>query len=487
MGGLLVVVAVAGVPFMAAGQSGRTTTVRGVVVDVGGMPVENSRVAVHPVLGKKIEAAAKGEFEVEAPAIGSELLLSARNETGELQGMVMFSVRQAEPVRVTLRKARELIVTVTDPAQQPIAGARVGADVGNSFQRQGTIAEDVTNGSGRVVLRFPAEATLQSLFAVKREVGINYSLLPVGPLEPQTIVLGDNATIPMRVVDDEDKPLAGVSIRPATLGRSIFPLREFEEVRSTTDAMGEATLRMLPAAIIARIQFDVELEDYAVIQAMRYDPRVAPKELIARLAPLVMLRGKVTGADGKPPAARTEIYAAGAGYHPQEPSGTYSIRWGSGDTGVFFQTVCDESAAFELRVARNQYYALLACVSPRQEGKDNIVSPIQVRVVGNGPPAEEPTFRLGPATRIHGIATRSNGRQVTPVGSATMELAWRDAESYAKLPIEQRLPNPEGKMVEIVAELRRLVLTDQDGKFEFCRVAIRSRRKRTAAGRRRLR
>jgi hypothetical protein len=466
----LLLVGIAGVPLVAVGQSVRTTTLRGVVVDEAGMPVENSKVTVYHSIGRKIEVnAAKGEFEIEAPAVGIEMMLSARNETGELQGTETFRVREAGPLRVTLRKAREVVVLVTDPSKQPVGGARVGVDAGDGgFLRQGTVAEQLTDDNGRAVLRVPAAATLQSMFAVKRDVGINYSPLSVGPLEPQTIVLGDNSTIQMRAIDDEDKPLAGVSIRPVSLGRATYPLREFEELHRTTDAMGQATLQMLPAATTGRVGFEIEFPGYAVIQALRFDPRAAPKELIARLAPVVTIRGKVTGADGKPPIGPTEVYAGGAGYHPQEPSGTFGLRWQAGATGVGFRATCDASGAFELPVARNHYYALVAWSSRQQASKESMISPFQMRVVGSKSPTEEISFTLGPGTRIHGVATRGANRNPVSFGPSTMmELAWRDAESYAKLPIGQRLPNPESKTVEIAPALMQYAMTNREGGYEF--------------------
>src|SRR5262245_31987442 len=68
------------------GQEERTANVRGVVVDEAGVPVPNSRVAVHPPTGRKIEAAAPtGEFTIQAPLIGNEMMLSAQSESGERQ------------------------------------------------------------------------------------------------------------------------------------------------------------------------------------------------------------------------------------------------------------------------------------------------------------------------------------------------------------------------------------------------------------------
>src|SRR5213075_1338609 len=91
--------------------------------------------------------------------------------------------------------------------------------------------------------------------------------------------------------------------------------------------------------------------------------------------------------------------------------------------------------------------ALIAWGIPQLARKDSIVSPILMRVVGGESPAEEFSLKLGPGTRITGVTTPARS------SSQMMELVWRDRESYAKLPAEQRLPNREGQTVEIAPEL----------------------------------
>src|SRR5262245_6857389 len=335
------------------GQEQRTANVRGMVVDEAGSPVPNSRVAVHQPTGRKIEAAAAtGEFTINVPRIGNELMLSAQNQTGELHGMSYFRAMQSEPIRVTLRKAREIVVTVTDPSNRPITGARVGLDAGNTFLRQGTIAEQLTDDAGRAVLRFPAEAALQSVFAVKRDVGINLNPLSVGPSETQTIVLGNNSSFQVRVTDDEDKPLAGVSVQPFSIskGRGSFQVREFEELESTTDQAGLATVRTLPKDIQGRVSFDVRLESYTAISNAYFDPRTAQQEISATLAPLVTLRGRVSAGDGPLPG-RVEVIAAGVNHRPPQSRGSYGMGWRGGPEAVGFRAVCDERGAFEMPVA----------------------------------------------------------------------------------------------------------------------------------------
>ncbi len=458
-------------PPSSIGQDARTVAVRGIVVDEAEMPVANARVAAHPLSGQKIEAAAPtGEFAVNVPAIGNDMLLSAQDATGELHGIASFRARQTEPIRITLRKAREVVVSVTDAARQPIAGARVGLILGTGFLPQGAIAEHLTDETGRAVLRCPAEARLQSVFAVKRDVGVNFNPLTVGQVEPQTIVLGDGPSFQIRVTDDEDKPLAGVSVHPNSINKgqgSLFSVRDFDELRTTTDGAGLATIHTLPGSITGRILFDLGLSGYAVISGATYDPRTAPKEITATLAPVVTLRGKVVGPDGQPPV-RTEIVAAGVSHRARQPGITRWVGWQAGREATSFRAMCDDNGAFELPVARNHYYAIIASSNPRVAHQGCIVSPIQTCLALADSPREPLLLTLGPGTRIYGTATRTlNRTQSVPAARTFMRLLWQDAESYAKLPANQWLPGAKDDSPPLTLSLVQDAQTDADGQFEF--------------------
>jgi hypothetical protein len=457
-------------PRAAVSQDDRTVTVRGTVVDEAGMPVANCRVAVHVPLARKVEAAAPtGEFTVNVPRFGNEVILSAQDQSGELQGMSTLRARQAEPIRVTLRKARELIVTVIDPSNRPVADARVGLEVGSTFLRQGTIAEQLTDTRGRAVLRFPAEAKAETLFAMKRDVGVNFHPLSVGPSEPQTIVLGDNFLFQVRVTDDEDRPLAGVSIQPVSIskGRGFFQVREFSELETTSDAAGLATVRTLPKDLSSRVSLDVRLAGYLAITSASFDPRTAPAEISAALAPQVTIRGKVSAGEATPPSS-VSVIAAGVSHRLRPPGGIITSGWHAGPEAVGFRAFCDESGAFELSVARNHYYALVAYAPAMRASKDRIVTPIETRVVLAESPPAPLLMTLGPGTRVFGMATRTlNGTQSVPLSRSMMRLLWQDVESHGKLASNQRLPGAKSESPQLKLSLAQDVTTDGEGQFEF--------------------
>src|SRR5262249_16097075 len=96
--------------------------------------------------------------------------------------------------------------------------------------------------------------------------------------------------------------------------------------------------------------------------------------------------------------------------------------------------------------------------------KDHIVSPIQTLIVRGEPPMDPVKLVLGPGTRVYGTATRT-GNQSGPSG--TMRLLWRDAESYAKLPADQLLPNPKAESRPLVYGLALDAPGNSDGQFEF--------------------
>ena len=71
------------------------------------------------------------------------------------------------------RKAREIVVTVTDPSNRPISAARVGMDTG--LLRYGTIAEQSTDDNGRAALRLPAEAKAETVIHFAAQPGVRYA------------------------------------------------------------------------------------------------------------------------------------------------------------------------------------------------------------------------------------------------------------------------------------------------------------------------
>src|SRR5438552_1728405 len=93
MAGISVLAIVVAGPLDSVGQDERTASVRGIVVDEAGMPVANSRVAVHIPGGRRTEAdAPTGEFTVKMPSIGNEMMMTAQNQSGELQGVQLFRI-----------------------------------------------------------------------------------------------------------------------------------------------------------------------------------------------------------------------------------------------------------------------------------------------------------------------------------------------------------------------------------------------------------
>ena len=338
------------------------------MVNEAGTPVANARVTAVNLSRRVVGmSTADGQFSITITWVPMQTAVLAQNESGELQALYQFdrsAGRYPQPIRLTLQKAKEVAITVVDPTNKPIAGARVGLNARFQFLPS-LIAEQSSDDNGSVVLRVPNDASLDAAFAVKRDVGVNFNYLTPGPVEPQKIVLGNNLSFQVRVVDDEDQPLAGVEIAPTSVskgqGVSNFQLGETAELRVKTDGAGLATIGTLPADI-ARPIFNLTLTGHRTVQGIRFDPRSPAKEVTAALAPLVRLRGRVTTSDGKP-AARAEVHAFGAGYLNGAAGGSSRLGLTAGDGCAHFQTRCDGEGAFNFEIARNHYYAVLAATA----------------------------------------------------------------------------------------------------------------------------
>src|SRR5262249_16093641 len=122
-----------------------------------------------------------------------------------------------DKVRLVLRKAREVPVTVVDGEDRPVEGATVAA---MAFWFR-VADETKSDAAGKALLRVPAEAALQCVFAVKDDVGLayfayqrdgqpasnGYALAP-DHQDAITLVLNGTRKVTVHLVDDRGDPIA---------------------------------------------------------------------------------------------------------------------------------------------------------------------------------------------------------------------------------------------------------------------------------------
>lgn len=459
---LTVVVAVYLTPAPTTAQpssSDETVSVAGQVYDeqgraVAGIEIEAFAHKQRPTA----QSDANGSFVLQIPkGHGGPLTLRARTTDEALQGFYQFdALYPSRPVaKLVLRPARIIEINVVDGQQRPVERASVGATA-YWFDK---MDETLSDQSGHAVLRVPADAGLQYVWAAKPDAGLDYVVfrrfdepasnfykLPPDHKKPLTLILDGARAVTVRVVNEQNEPVPGVTVYPWYFERpnkgdhlNVSGLQEFHV---TTDGEGQAVFRFIPADVVGAITFWTLFDGYYTPGRPVFEPIGTSAEVVARLVALVPVRGKVTFADGSP-ASNTQVSANGHGYQFDR----FRELTQTADDGSFF-----------LWVYPDQYYIFAA-------HRDRLAAPAVAKVVRQGRPVEDVHLVLQPATRIHGRLTAGDDHQ--PMAERYLALYQNYAEQYRALPEEEKLPNPAESNKVVDPLTGRSVQTDASGAFEF--------------------
>jgi hypothetical protein len=436
---------------------------RGNVVTESGAPVGDVLVTVRnfPFVGT-VRSAADGRFSLTVPNAPSWILMLIGKDSGGLRQAVYAysealpwpqSGPSGSPVRLVMKAAREIPVAVTDAAGQPVAGATVGA-CAPSLE----VATETSDSTGKAVLRVPADVELVSVFAVKPEIGLdyfNYRSASEPSDNPYTLardtksikfVLNGARTARLRVVDGNQRPLAGVRVSPLYFQRprkGDLGVSAMETFTKTTNAAGGATFHMIPADNRGKVPFSISTQDYAMSDRPSFDPDATADEIRVVLLHKELVRGSVSFPDGRP-AAGAAVAVAGEGFGSESYQG---------------KTACDERGQFEIRIVPDMFYVFVAT-------SGRFVSPRRTCVVRAAMPIEPLKLVVQPGARVYGRWTLESGNR--PVAGQDLALyEWVINDDYHSLPKEARIPNPKVVRKSLLPKLIRRPRTDDQGRFEF--------------------
>ena len=165
----------------------------------------------------------------------------------------------------------------------------------------------------------PAKLPLQYAVALKPGVGLDYWEFRT-PDEPKStpyklapdhstplnFILNGTRTVTVRVVDEQDKPLRGVTVYPWLVKKpnkgadgDELNLSGLSNFNRQTNDQGIATFDFIPSDNIGHLIFWTTLEGY-YSPRNEFDPASNKSEVLAKLTPLVKVTGRVTLPDGKP-------------------------------------------------------------------------------------------------------------------------------------------------------------------------------------------
>jgi beta-lactamase regulating signal transducer with metallopeptidase domain/protocatechuate 3,4-dioxygenase beta subunit len=433
----------------------------GIVVTESGAPVSGATVTVRAFqFSKTVHAAADGTFTLAIPNPRYDGFLLAADPSGRRQAIYVPKPNwqespQSGPIRLVLKTAREIPVTVNDATGRPVAGAVVAA-----CAHLQEVAKEISDSAGRAVLRFPADTELQAVLAVKPDVGLDYFayafpwqnslnpyLLPRGDARPVKFVLNGTKTARLRFVDGRQRPIVGMRVAPwffqLPKKGSDINVQAMETFTRTTDANGVATFATIPADNDRSVPFVVNTKEYAVPNRPVFDPKATNGEITAVLPHKEILRGSVSLPDGKP-AAGADVDVGGEGYGAE----TFRER-----------TKCDEQGQFEIHVDPDMFYVFVAT-------KDRYVSPRLTQVVRAGEAIRPVRIMLQPGARVHGRWTLEAENR--PHQAQTLSLnEWVVNDDYRSIPQDQRIANPNNVGKTLVPKVLRWAKTDDQGRYEI--------------------
>jgi beta-lactamase regulating signal transducer with metallopeptidase domain/uncharacterized GH25 family protein/thiol-disulfide isomerase/thioredoxin len=441
--------------------------VEGVVVDANGRPA--SGISVKAFIHEKeedpvVQSDAEGRFIFRISTQRSGLVLLASNSEKTLLAYHQLPeadelpAKASSPIQLTLNKPRSIEVTVADASGKPVPNAVVGAVL--NYEGIDTAQSD---SQGKCFLKIPGDQQLQSIFAFKSGLGLDYIAWP-----PKDMTTADDAkpqpedgqqlklsltgakTVKIKLLDPEDRPLAGINIYPW-----LFAKPETKEIRWNelniagvpafyvkTNAEGVALFDWLPATNAYPITFWHRTAPDFVGKRIDVDYKSNSEEITAKLVRTVPLRGQVRHADGHP-AKGIKVKASGHGYQLD---------------GFYQSTTTDDDGKYEFRAYPNLLYMLVV------DDFDWAAKEQVGIVVRPDTPIEGIDFQLQPAVEIHGQVTL--GPDKKPVADQNMRLMQNGPDNCSPQ-IKEKLPNPTGSNTHIQANIAHWGKTDAQGNYAF--------------------
>ncbi len=422
--------------------------IKGIVVDASGKPVQDARVcSLWTAYTQFVTTKPDGTFAIPngEPRLAN-LSFLATTDGGALQGIFRFDDLKTGPkdartlVRIVLKPARIVTVSVADARGAPVEGATVSV-----LDVVFPVGEGRTDASGSVALRAPADAMTQWIVGFKSGVGLdyfeNYRTVPPGfapPPDRASLVLNGARTVRVRLKDSNERPVPGVDIVPTTVfkrGKLHSVNLSGSSARARTDAQGVATFDWFPGDVKQGTSFYLFTTAYSTTTWPLLEVDKLDKELTARVYRAGSVSGKVTRPDGAP-AAGILIVAEGIGL--AYPPGSGRAR-------------TEADGSYKMELPPNQSYIIDV-----DDAEWAATSRTGV-VVREGQPRADIDIRLEPGSVIRGRVT---------AGPAS-----RPAPGVTLLLNQQAPIVPRGTLVDQPNDLTggtmRIADTDSDGRYVF--------------------
>ncbi|MGO9111439.1 MAG: M56 family metallopeptidase [Thermoguttaceae bacterium] len=429
--------------------------VEGVVVDESGRPLEGAQVRVQsafPLAEGSAITGADGRFRlpllidlhITPPLIAqskdlSHIGFSLPRPMNMALGGGMSKPSEAAPLRIVLKRARTIHVSVKNSDGEPVPGASTEA-LGNGIPFVGS----TTDQQGRATIRLHPEAKILTVIALKDDAGFDYfenyrswPALEPDPLpETVSLTLTRPHRVRVRTVDSGDKPVPGVFLAPWTLqlpGKlSYVNFSGSSLAGQHSGPSGTCDFSWLPEAS-PRIGFSEYVKGYHCPDQPSWDGKHPERPVTFRLLKNGDISGSVRFPDGKPAA------------------GIVILGEGRGATNMYFRgsTRTKADGTYTLSIYPNQ--STIAAVADHDWAAASHTA-IQV---GEGETREHLDFALARGTKIRGRVT------VGPNQKAASE------EMVTLLELGDRLAADARKFGHDRGNLARWAQVDDKGDYEF--------------------
>lgn len=404
----------------------------------------------------------QGRFSAQIPIDRNQLhhmQAEAVSRDGKRGGYVRIPSQKDSPLdqlQVTLEPLKQAKIQVKDQDGRPVEAAEVGVLLRYPI----ALWNLHTDTNGRVRVRIPESHTIETVACWKAGYGADYrsyqlsrgeradmnAVVPEFPYESGLELQLEGASpISVRLVDEDERPLADATIRPWLLSKPDQPNQLNMSLLGSafsqkTDQDGRTTFAWIPNWQKQPITFWPSVPNY-VRSRGSYNPLKGDGTLAIQLQRLVPLRGHVHREDGKA-VANVQVVARGAGY-------TF-------DDGRASAT-SEENGFYELWVPPDQMYLVVI-------NDSNWASkPHDGLIVEQGSAVEDLDFVLRKPTRVFGKLVREDSLEVMAGENVFVYQYGTDLNSLDG----GSLPNPENSSRYVRPTVVHHAQTDSDGRFEF--------------------
>jgi RNA polymerase sigma factor (sigma-70 family) len=429
-------------------EADQSTTVTGTVVDERGAPVAGVAIETRGRSHQSLKATSdrEGKFLIALGDWPHYAPLVADDGSGRM-GLLKVDQKDTPRSGLTIRllPSKEVKTRVVDGRDQPIMGSKVVlvlADLSTSFA-------GVTAADGTVSLRYPREAEVGFVMALKSGAGFDYASTLVAKRERERKALPDQVklrltgsrTVRVKAVDSSERPVAGLMIYPWYIEKpgsmEDANIGGCDAVAARTDADGVAKFDWLPGDFTKGISFLSSSNEFSYVEIPVVRSETPVERLTMPVLRKVKLSGRVVLPDGRP-AGNIGIAASGAGPAFHNFNGeTRTLADGS------YEMLVNSEEAYVIKVVDERWAA-----------------PGRIGVLAReDQPVANLDFTLAEGTILRGTVTVGPANRPNPEESILIH------ESGGQIPQEIRKP---GDRTYHEVYFHRSQMTNARGEYRFC-------------------